>query len=87
MEKEKCKIKGNVKIEIKTNLEPNPIQPVRIPSPKVFEVKKYYDRKWVMIFLTTDIWNEIVQLCEKKNLNPEEVMYGTILKLVRKLRE
>jgi len=66
MKEEKTKLIDNVLLERKTELSPCPIPVKDIPSDKVFDVRVYRDRPWIMFFVSREIYEELKSLCDER---------------------
>ena len=87
MKEEKTKLIDNVLLERKTELSPCPIPVKDIPSDKIFDVRVYRDRPWIMFFMSREIYEELKSLCDERGLDVKKVIYGSIMKAREILKE
>lgn len=87
MKEESTKIKDEIRISRKTDLVPFEITSREIPSSRVFDVRYYKDRLWVLIFMDRETFESLKTLCEARGLDVKKVVYGSIMKTRDLLRE
>jgi len=85
MQKEKTQMKDRTLIKITTPLVLNEIPNMEIPSSRLFDVRTYKERNWVLIFFDRDLWENFREVCEKKGLDPKRVLYGSLIKIRKQL--
>lgn len=87
MKKESTKMKDVVLISKKTTCAPIEIPVREVPSSRMFDIRHYRERKWVLIFMDTETFESFKALCEAKGLDVKKVMYGAIMRTKELLRE
>jgi len=87
MKEESTKIKDTVKITRKTDLVPFEIPSREIPQSRIFDVRYYRDRLWVLIFMDRETFESLKSLCDARGLDVKKVVYGSIMKTRDILRE
>lgn len=84
---EETQMKDSIRFEKKTILPSETIPTKDIPSPRIFQVKSYRQGEYVIMFLDKKIWDEFQTLCIKKGLDPQKVIYGSIIRAKEILKE
>ena len=87
MKEESTKIKDTVKITRKTDLVPFEIPSREISPSRIFDVRYYRDRLWVLIFMDRETFESLKSLCDARGLDVKKVVYGSIMKTRDILRE
>ncbi len=82
---ERAKFKDQVRLSIKTPFTLSEIPYAVPPDSLVFDIRRYKEREWILLFFERGLYEEIEKACEKRGLNVRYVLYGTLLKLKKML--
>jgi hypothetical protein len=80
MKEEKTKLGDMVLVSSKTECVPEGISMKEVPQGKVFDIRYYRDREWVLIFMDKKTFESLKALCDKRNLDIRKVLYGSLMK-------
>lgn len=85
--KEQTKMQEQVFITKTTALCSNPVELADIPEGLVFEVKKYGNSKWVMVFIEKKMFDRLEKACSKHTVPVDKVLYGTFINVLNRLEK
>ncbi len=83
--KERAKLKDRVSLSIKTPFTLSEIPYTVPPDSLVFDIRRYKEREWILLFFERELYDEIEKACKKRGLDVRYVLYGTLLKLKKML--
>jgi len=87
MKEETTKMKDVVLVSRKTTCIPIAIPERTVPSSRVFDIRQYREKDWVLIFMDKETYESLKALCEARGLDVKKVVYGSIMKTRDLLRE
>ena len=86
MKEESTKMKDQVFLAKSTAFSNAEIPCKELPPSRLWDIRVYKERPWVMLFMERQSWEEFAELCRQRGLDPKKVMYGTFIKIRDQLR-